>query len=106
MMDRALRSSIRERAGRRCEYCQLHEDDADFLHCLLDKRGLSNSTTTCDLCEEPMFAIEHSLQIRKLFPSTVELPIGHAPPREIKPPYQNKIKLLYLNRIKSTSTLL
>ena len=31
MMDAALRDFVRERAGRRCEYCRLHEDDADFL---------------------------------------------------------------------------
>src|SRR5208283_6183744 len=31
MMNAALRAFVRERAGRRCEYCRLHEDDADFL---------------------------------------------------------------------------
>ena len=31
MMKAALRAFVRERAGRRCEYCRLHEDDADFL---------------------------------------------------------------------------
>src|SRR5580693_6406088 len=31
MMDAALRALVRERAGLRCEYCRLHEDDADFL---------------------------------------------------------------------------
>ena len=31
MMNAALRAFIRERAGRRCEYCRLHEGDADFL---------------------------------------------------------------------------
>jgi hypothetical protein len=31
MMNSALRALVRERAGRRCEYCRLHEDDADFL---------------------------------------------------------------------------
>ena len=31
MMDAALRGFVRERAGRRCEYCRLHEEDADFL---------------------------------------------------------------------------
>lgn len=31
MMNAALRAFVRERAGRRCEYCQLNEDDADFL---------------------------------------------------------------------------
>jgi len=30
-MDAALRGFVRGRAGRRCEYCRLHEDDADFL---------------------------------------------------------------------------
>jgi hypothetical protein len=31
MMDAALRAFVRERAGRRCEYCRLHEDDAGRL---------------------------------------------------------------------------
>src|SRR5262245_36060661 len=31
MMDAGLRAFVRKRAGRRCEYCRLHEDDADFL---------------------------------------------------------------------------
>ena len=30
-MDAALRALVRERAGHRCEYCRLHEDDAAFL---------------------------------------------------------------------------
>ncbi len=30
-MDAALQALFRTRAGRRCEYCRLHEDDADFL---------------------------------------------------------------------------
>lgn len=30
MMTVALRNLIRERAGKRCEYCKLHESDADF----------------------------------------------------------------------------
>jgi hypothetical protein len=30
-MTAALRAFVRERAGRRCEYCGLYEDDADFL---------------------------------------------------------------------------
>jgi hypothetical protein len=30
-MTRALRAFVRARAGRRCEYCQLHEDDTEFL---------------------------------------------------------------------------
>ena len=31
MTNAALRAFIRESAGRRCEYCRLHEGDADFL---------------------------------------------------------------------------
>ncbi len=31
-MDAALRAFVRERAGRRCEYC--HEDDDDFVQVL------------------------------------------------------------------------
>lgn len=31
MIDAALRNYVRQRAGRRCEYCRLHENDADFL---------------------------------------------------------------------------
>jgi HNH endonuclease len=30
-MNAGLRAFVRERAGRRCEYCRLHEDDADLL---------------------------------------------------------------------------
>jgi hypothetical protein len=30
-MNAALRAFVRERAGRRCEYCRLHADDGDFL---------------------------------------------------------------------------
>jgi hypothetical protein len=29
-MDDALRAFVRERAGRRCEYCRLHEDDYEY----------------------------------------------------------------------------
>jgi hypothetical protein len=29
-MKPSLRAFVRKRAGRRCEYCQLHEDDDDF----------------------------------------------------------------------------
>ncbi|MBY0528294.1 MAG: HNH endonuclease [Gemmataceae bacterium] len=30
-MNATLRAFVRERAGHRCEYCRLHENDADFL---------------------------------------------------------------------------
>ena len=48
MMDAALRDFVRERAGRRCEYCRLHEDDADLLafrveHIVAKKHGGNRS---------------------------------------------------------------
>ncbi len=53
MMDAALRRFVRERAGRRCEYCRLHEDDADFLafhveHILAKQHGgMDDPETLC-----------------------------------------------------------
>jgi hypothetical protein len=49
MMNAALRAFVRERAGRRCEYCRLHEDDADFLsfHLLAQARCPEGDTRTC-----------------------------------------------------------
>ena len=43
-MDAALRAFVRERAGRRCEYCRLHEEDAGRLafqieHIVAKKHG-------------------------------------------------------------------
>ena len=29
-MDARLRTQVRDRAGRRCEYCRIHEDDDPF----------------------------------------------------------------------------
>lgn len=58
MMDEALRSFVRERAGRRCEYCQLHEDDTDFLrfhveHIVARQHGGGDDRgTLCFACPE------------------------------------------------------
>jgi hypothetical protein len=65
MMDAALRAFVRERAGRRCEYCQLHEEDADFLafhveHIIAkqhggtdDPDGLCYSCSECNCAKGP-----------------------------------------------------
>jgi hypothetical protein len=58
MMDAALRRFVRERAGRRCEYCRLHEDDADFLafhveHILPKQHGgTDDPESLCYSCSE------------------------------------------------------
>src|SRR5438093_8329469 len=58
MMDAALRASVRERASRRCEYCRLHEEDADFLtfhveHIIAKQHGGSDDPATlCYACSE------------------------------------------------------
>jgi hypothetical protein len=57
-MDAALRRFVRERAGRRCEYCRLHEDDSDYLafhveHVVAKQHGGSdNPDTLCYACAE------------------------------------------------------
>jgi hypothetical protein len=58
MMDSALRAFVRERAGGRCEYCQLHENDADFLsfhveHIIAKQHGGADDPhTLCFACAE------------------------------------------------------
>jgi hypothetical protein len=58
MMDSALRAFVRERAGCRCEYCQLHENDADFLsfhveHIIAKQHGgADDPQTLCFACAE------------------------------------------------------
>jgi hypothetical protein len=57
-MDAALRVLVRERAGRRCEYCLLHEDDADYIpfhveHVIAKQHGGTDDPgTLCFACSE------------------------------------------------------
>lgn len=57
-MDTALRAFVRERAGHRCEYCRLHEDDHDFLafhieHIIAKQHGGSDDPNMlCWACAE------------------------------------------------------
>ena len=57
-MDAALRAFVRERAGHRCEYCRLHEDDDDFIafhveHVVAKKHGgTDDPDTLCYACSE------------------------------------------------------
>lgn len=57
-MDAALRAFVRERAGRRCEYCRQHEDDYDFLafhveHVIAKQHGgLNDPDMLCWACAE------------------------------------------------------
>src|SRR5438876_11146966 len=58
MMDEALRFFVRQRAGRRCEYCRLHEDDYDPLAFHVDHviarqhGGLDDPAMLCWACPE------------------------------------------------------
>jgi hypothetical protein len=58
MMDARLRAFVRERARRRCEYCHLHEDDADFLtfhveHTIAKQHGgTDDPDVLCYACPE------------------------------------------------------
>jgi hypothetical protein len=58
MMDAALRALVWERAGGRCEYCRLHQDDADFLtfhveHVIARQHGgTDDPETLCLACAE------------------------------------------------------
>ena len=58
-MDAALRARVWELANGRCEYCRLHQDDADFLtfhieHIIAEQHGgrdhLSNLCLACPEC--------------------------------------------------------
>ncbi len=57
-MNAALRALVRKRAGRRCEYCRLHEGDADFLTFPIDHvvakqhGGVDDPDTLCLACPE------------------------------------------------------
>ena len=74
----------RRKNARRLGIRNLHVEDrlfvVDFLHCLLDEGRLTDSTAPRYFGKEPALAVEHPLQIRKLFHSTVELPVSHATP--------------------------
>lgn len=58
MMDAALRDFIWERADGRCEYCQLHRNDADFLsfhieHIIAKQHGGTDvADNLCLACSE------------------------------------------------------
>ena len=58
MMRAALRALVRERAGGRCEYCRLHEDDDDVLvfhveHVIARQHGgLDDADMLCCACAE------------------------------------------------------
>jgi hypothetical protein len=58
MIDAALRAFVRERAGRRCEYCRLHEDDYDVIafhleHVIARQHGgLNQPDMLCWACAE------------------------------------------------------
>ena len=58
-MDAATRRAVWERAGRRCEYCRLHQDHLPFTtfhieHVIARKHGgtgdLANLALACDRC--------------------------------------------------------
>ncbi len=57
-MRAALRAFVRERAGFRCEYCRLHEGDADFLtfhveHIIAKQhKGSDDPDALCFACSE------------------------------------------------------
>jgi hypothetical protein len=57
-MDAMHRDFVRKRAQYRCEYCLLHEDDADFLaahveHIVARQHGgTDDPDTLCDACPE------------------------------------------------------
>jgi 5-methylcytosine-specific restriction endonuclease McrA len=57
-MDAGLRARVFERAGGRCEYCRLHQDDADFLtfhveHIIAEQHGGGDDPENlCVACPE------------------------------------------------------
>jgi len=58
MMDRALRIFVWERAGGRCEYCQLHQDEYDYQtfhveHIIAHQHGgLDDADNLCLACSD------------------------------------------------------
>jgi hypothetical protein len=75
--DAALRAFVRERAGRRCEYCRLHEEGADYIafhveHVIAKQHGgadapevLAYACSECNWAEGPNLA---GLLDGKLYP--------------------------------------
>jgi hypothetical protein len=57
-MDTATRALVRERAGHRCEYCRVHQDDSDFLtfhveHVIAQQHGgTDDADNLCLACSE------------------------------------------------------
>jgi hypothetical protein len=57
-MDAALRAFVRERAGHRCEYCRLNEEDDDFIafhveHVVAKQHGgTDDSESLCYACSK------------------------------------------------------
>jgi hypothetical protein len=55
-MDAALRAFVRDPAGKRCEYCRFHEDEADCLsfhveHIFAKQHGgIDDPETLCFAC--------------------------------------------------------
>jgi hypothetical protein len=77
MMKAVLRAFIRERAGRRCEYCRLHEEDDDLLafhveHVIAKQHGgLDDPDMLCWACAECNWAKGPNLaglHVGKLYP--------------------------------------
>ncbi|HVJ86411.1 MAG TPA: HNH endonuclease signature motif containing protein [Caulifigura sp.] len=78
-MDAALRAFVRERAGHRCEYCQVHESDDDFLafhveHVIAVKHGgtddpemLCWACSECNWAKGPNLAGLHEGKLYPLF---------------------------------------
>jgi hypothetical protein len=79
MMEPALRAFVRERAGRRCEYCHLHEADAGRLafqieHIIArqhggtnDPEGLCYACAQCNWAKGPNLAGLHGGKLYPLF---------------------------------------
>jgi hypothetical protein len=83
MMEAALRALVRERAGRRCRYCRLHEDDDDFLafhveHVIARQHGgLDDPAMLCWACAECNWAQARRDYVPPLRPARI-LPLSTA----------------------------
>ena len=58
MIDQALRTLVRRRANHRCEYCRLHQDDADIFafhieHIIAKQHGgMEHADNLCLACAD------------------------------------------------------